>query len=98
MSGHPAPEGWYRDPFGIHEDRWISDGRPTRLVRDAGVEASDEPPADRSPGELVPLPDHESNSPDDMRRADDAEAGAPLNDGAMRDRAAAMVNITWPPV
>ena len=97
MSGHPAPEGWYRDPFGIHEDRWISDGRPTRLVRDGGVEASDEPPGDRPPGELVPIPESEMSSPDDMRRADDAEAGEPLDEAAMRDRAAAMVNITWQP-
>jgi hypothetical protein len=97
MSGHPAPEGWYRVPFGIHEDRWISDGRPTRLVRDAGVEASDEPPTDREPGELVPIPEPEISSRDDIRRADDAEAGPPLDEAAMRDRAAAMVNITSPP-
>jgi hypothetical protein len=88
MSGHPAPEGWYRDPFAIHEDRWISDGRPTRLVRDAGVEASDE---------LVPIPEPEISSHDDIRRADVAGAGPPLDEAAMRDRAATMVNITSPP-
>lgn len=31
------PEGWYQDPFGVQEHRWISLGRPTALVRDAGV-------------------------------------------------------------
>jgi hypothetical protein len=33
-------EGWYLDPYGIHEQRWMSGGRPTRLVRDAGTEAT----------------------------------------------------------
>jgi hypothetical protein len=27
-------EGWYRDPYGIHQDRWFSAGTPTSLVRD----------------------------------------------------------------
>jgi hypothetical protein len=21
-------EGWYRDPYGLHADRWFSNGRP----------------------------------------------------------------------
>ena len=37
-------QGWWRDPFGRHDDRWFSDGRPTRLVRDQGIESYDEPP------------------------------------------------------
>jgi hypothetical protein len=47
-------EGWYRDPFGVHDDRWVSGGEPTRLVRDRGVESHDEPPPGRPPGPLVP--------------------------------------------
>jgi hypothetical protein len=47
-------EGWYRDPFAIHEDRWMSQGRPTKLVRDGGVEAYDPPPDLPLPAELVP--------------------------------------------
>ena len=46
------PQGWYVDPFGVHGDRWISQGRPTALVRDGGVESQD-PPRDRP---LPPLP------------------------------------------
>lgn len=47
-------EGWYRDPFAIHEDRWMSQGRPTKLVRDGGVESYDPPPDLPLPAELVP--------------------------------------------
>jgi hypothetical protein len=46
-------EGWYRDPFAIHEDRWMSQVRPTKLVRDGGVEAYDPPPDLPLPAELV---------------------------------------------
>lgn len=34
-------EGWYRDPYLVHEDRWFSAGQPTKLVRDAGIEDYD---------------------------------------------------------
>jgi hypothetical protein len=27
-------QGWYRDPYLVHEDRYFSDGQPTKLVRD----------------------------------------------------------------
>jgi len=37
-------EGWYTDPFGQHEARWMSAGTPTKLVRDRGVESYDDPP------------------------------------------------------
>jgi hypothetical protein len=37
-------EGWYDDPFGRHEFRWMSDGSPTSLVRDGAVESQDDPP------------------------------------------------------
>jgi len=46
-------EGWYRDPFGIHEDRWFSADRPTALVRDGGVESKDAPPDRAIDGPLV---------------------------------------------
>ena len=52
--GTISAEGWYRDPFAIHEDRWMSQGRPTKLVRDGGVEAYDSPPDLPLPTELVP--------------------------------------------
>ena len=37
-------EGWFTDPFGRHEARWMSDGSPTRLVRDGEEESYDDPP------------------------------------------------------
>jgi hypothetical protein len=36
-------QGWYADPFGRHEARYFSAGRPTKLVRDGQAEAFDEP-------------------------------------------------------
>jgi hypothetical protein len=41
-------QGWQPDPFGRHQERYLSAGRPTYLVRDGGVESSD--PIDSSPG------------------------------------------------
>ena len=37
-------QNWCPDPFGMHEARWFSNGIPTSLVRDDGVESQDEPP------------------------------------------------------
>ena len=37
-------EGWYTDPYGLHERRWFSDGSPTKLVSDNGVTSNDPPP------------------------------------------------------
>jgi hypothetical protein len=66
-------EGWYQDPYGIHEDRWYSDGHPTALVRDAGLEASDPPPPGKASDEpLVRSIPHEPDAGNaDLRRAGD---------------------------
>ena len=64
-------EGWYRDPYGVHTDRWFSDGSPTALVRDAGHKSHDSPPNEPFTGLLV-----ESDSlgtAADLRRADSDE-------------------------
>jgi hypothetical protein len=45
--------GWYPDPFGLHADRYFSEGGATRLVRDGGVESYDEPPSTRESGGLL---------------------------------------------
>jgi hypothetical protein len=42
-------QGWCPDPYGSHEDRWFSEGEPTRLVRDQGTESYDEPPRGQLP-------------------------------------------------
>jgi hypothetical protein len=67
-------EGWYVDPFGIHEPRWFSDGTPTELVRDGGVESHDPPSSTSYTRALEPVVEAGSPGPDDLRRADDGEA------------------------
>jgi hypothetical protein len=66
-------EGWYRDPFAVHEDRWMSQGQPTKLVRDGGTESYDPPPDLPLPDELVPVPeDDEPGNGSDLRRYGDS--------------------------
>jgi hypothetical protein len=38
-------QGWSADPFGVHEERYFSAGRATKLVRDGKVESYDDPPS-----------------------------------------------------
>ena len=64
-------EGWYRDPYGIHSDRWFSDGQPTGLVRDQGVESRDQPPPREPPLPLVPVAENEEGDGGDLLRADE---------------------------
>jgi hypothetical protein len=47
--------GWHQDPYGRNDSRWISAGRPTRLVRDGDVTSNDDPPAEPFDGALVAL-------------------------------------------
>jgi hypothetical protein len=70
----PAAEGWYRDPYGIHQDRWFSAGTPTSLVRDQGTEGRDDPPGYPPPGPPAEIPETDQFPGDDFRRADEAEA------------------------
>jgi hypothetical protein len=81
-------QGWYRDPWAIHEDRYFSGGTPTKLVRDGSRESYDEPPPGESPPEagLVSaerLPD-EANGGSDLRRADGAADDPPYEAGKAR--------------
>jgi len=97
-SGHgPAAEGWYRDPYHRHEQRWMSKGTPTALVRDAGVEAEDPPPA-ASTGEplvrAVPGRTPVENG-EDLRRVGDGGPGA-YDPQAAAD--AALDASTWFPI
>jgi len=68
-------QGWYRDPYNIHEDRYFSEGQPTKLVRDGEAESYDPPPPGPPEGELVKVPDSVPSDGTDMRRADDRKAG-----------------------
>jgi hypothetical protein len=45
MFDHTLAWGFHPDPYGIHQERYISvDGLPTELVRDGGIEKYDPPP------------------------------------------------------
>jgi hypothetical protein len=67
MEPHEEVEGWFTDPFGRHEARWLSFGEPTKLVRDGGVESYDEPP-DEEP----------STTPERIEHPTDVNDGADL--------------------
>ncbi|MGP0029718.1 MAG: hypothetical protein ACLPVF_04345 [Acidimicrobiales bacterium] len=63
-------EGWYTDPFGRHEARWLSNGAPTKLVRDAGQESYDDPP-DEAPSLVPEVIESAPASGDNYYRPDD---------------------------
>ena len=68
------PQGWYQDPYALHEDRYFSAGTATKLVRDDGRESYDPPPDRPLPdGDLVPVivEDPETHG-SDLHRADEA--------------------------
>ena len=50
-------QGWCADPFHLHEERYFSSGRPTKLVRDGKVESYEDPPSD-----TYEVPDDEEES------------------------------------
>jgi hypothetical protein len=76
---HEELEGWYTDPYARHEARWLSQGTPTRLVRDGHVEGSD--PVDDQPFIVAPVRIEGVVPSDgsDLRRADDAEGDGPFD-------------------
>jgi curved DNA-binding protein CbpA len=68
--------GWYKDPYNLHELRWISGGKATHLVRDGDVTSSDDPPPEPFDGTLV-APDEMSVRYETVRAGDSAD---PNND------------------
>jgi hypothetical protein len=71
VSTLPA-QGWYLDPYGIHQDRYFSAGTATKLVRDGRVEAYDPPPDRPLPSDdLIPADEgaEEARNGSDLRRA-----------------------------
>jgi hypothetical protein len=66
-----APEGWYTDPYGRHEARWMSAGTPTRLVRDGEVESNDDPPDEPPSGPPIRIDTEVGADASDLRRADE---------------------------
>ena len=79
--GSSELEGWCTDPFGLHEARWLSDGVPTKLVRDNGVESYEDPPDEEwtvTPSLIVEEPLDGGHEAEDLRRkmSEAAEFGA----------------------
>lgn len=76
MRNASPAQGWYRDPYGLHEDRYFSGGLPTKLVRDGQRESYDLPPDELlTDAELVPAsqPDGEAADGSDLLRAGQAD-------------------------
>lgn len=87
-------EGWYKDPYARHESRWISDGTPTALVRDAGVASQDPPPDDPVTMGLERVVEATREDGTDLRRADEAER-QDFNPDAMTDAAEESIDSSW---
>ncbi len=77
-------DGWYPDPYGIHEERLFADGEPTSVVRNDGIGSLDAPPVTEAgtaePGS-APRDATPSNS---VRAATPAGGGSPEKDGQTR--------------
>jgi hypothetical protein len=78
-------EGWFTDPFLVHEERWLSNGRPTKLVKDRGVESFDQPP-DRPPTQTPTRieADATATGGSDPQRADGAQTGQVVDPSAFK--------------
>lgn len=77
MESASGAQGWYRDPYGLHEDRYFSQGLPTKLVRDGERESYDLPPDRPLPeADLVPAgqPGGAAADGPDLLRADEADS------------------------
>ena len=84
-------EGWYTDPFGRHEARWMSDGQATKLVRDDGVESYDAPPDEEPSQEATMIVEEQATDGQDLRRAGEPDdAATPQRMGE-----AAQFGATW---
>ena len=70
-------QGWYTDPFRRHQARWFSDGEPTALVRDEGVDSNDPPPTTGYSGPLEPAAEFEG----ELLHAHGGTAGKATVDG-----------------
>ena len=89
-------EGWFGDPFGRHEARWISDGTPTALVRDGRDEAQDPPPEVPRSRMLEPLAEPARPDNTDLRRADQVDDEVPSGDQQQRKMLDLLDQVGWP--
>ena len=84
-------EGWYTDPFGRHEARWMSDGSPTKLVRDGDEESYEDPPDEEPTVTPTRIAEGQASDGSDLLRSDDPESGS-LHD---RMQEAGQFGATW---
>jgi hypothetical protein len=84
-------EGWYADPFGRHEARWMSDGSPTKLVRDGDEESYEDPPDEEPTVTPTRIAEGQASDGSDLLRSDDPESGS-LHD---RMQEAGQFGATW---
>ena len=86
-------EGWSTDPYALHDARWLSNGKPTKLVRDGEATSYDEPPEGaftRVPESIEPGP---NTGPADLLRADEAERnGSSMDHG---DTSMRQMDAVW---
>ena len=80
-------QGWCPDPYGRHDDRWFSDGKPTSLVRDQGTESYDEPPLEYPREQLLPDP---------AARAEPQQEQLGAGENAGQDDSSGEPRETWP--
>jgi len=90
-------EGWYEDPYTLHQHRWFSAGHPSSLVRDDGVESKDPPPDRPIDDQLVRATSDSiiAGGGSDLRRVGD-RMGDPYDSGKASD--AALDASTWFPI
>jgi hypothetical protein len=84
-------EGWFTDPFGRHEARWMSDGSPTKLVRDGDEESYEDPPDEEPTVTPTRIAEGQASDGSDLLRSDDPESGS-LHD---RMQEAGQFGATW---
>ncbi len=87
-------EGWFTDPFGRHEARWMSDGSPTKLVRDGEEESYDDPPDEEPTVTASRIAEEQAVDGSDLLRAGEGgdDPGGSLNE---RLHDAAQFGSTW---
>ena len=84
-------EGWFTDPFGRHEARWMSDGSPTKLIRDGDEESYEDPPDEEPTVTPTRIAEGQASDGSDLLRSDDPESGS-LHD---RMQEAGQFGATW---
>jgi hypothetical protein len=80
MVAEERAEGWFTDSFGRHEARWMSDGSPTKLVRDGEEESYEEPPDEEPTVTSSRIAEEQAVDGSDLLRAGANDGGGPLNE------------------